>query len=180
MRSAPSPTARPPTRSSQRRPLAAALPAKPHDGREEIRKNHAGRSEQIREKYKNQRQRVKEKYANQRQQVREKYENQRQQVREVHEDRPEQIHEVPEDQRERIREAHEDRREEIRDEHWDHWRQHEDLGTVYTEWDFSDEDCEASIVVDGVTYYGCDGVWYRRAYSGGTVTYVVVEGPRNN
>jgi hypothetical protein len=31
--------------------------------------------------------------------------------------------------------------------------------------------------VADVIYYQCDGVWYRRAYSGGSVTYVVVDGP---
>ena len=68
-----------------------------------------------------------------------------------------------------------------RDEHWDHWRHRryrEELGTTYSSDYFDDDDCEAEVVVDGITYYNCDGVWYRRAYSGGTVNYVVVEGPR--
>jgi hypothetical protein len=32
-------------------------------------------------------------------------------------------------------------------------------------------------VVNGVTYYGCGGTWYNRRYSGGQVTYIVVNPP---
>ena len=34
-----------------------------------------------------------------------------------------------------------------------------------------------TVVVNGISYYGCGGTWYNRAYSGGSVTYVVVETP---
>ena len=74
------------------------------------------------------------------------------------------------------------RREEIYDDYWDYYDYdyRVEVDTVYTTSDFNDYDCEATVIVDGVTYYGCDGVWYKRAYSGGRVVYVVVEGPRNN
>lgn len=91
---------------------------------------------------------------------------------------------------EEIQEKHENldkrnavRDEKHRDEHWDRWRyrrHREELGTTYTSDYFDDDDCEVEVVRDEITYYECDGVWYQRAYSGGTVNYVVVEGPRSN
>ena len=75
------------------------------------------------------------------------------------------------------------RREERREDRWDHEhrrRHREELGTTYSSDDWDDDYCEAEVVVDGVTYFGCDGVWYRQAYSGGSVNYVVVEGPRSD
>jgi hypothetical protein len=89
---------------------------------------------------------------------------------------PRPLPEVSPEERAEIRERHEDRREEIRDEHRE-YRRREELGTTYTSDYFEDDYCEAEVVVRGVTYYECDGVWYQRAYSGGTVNYVVVEGP---
>ena len=88
--------------------------------------------------------------------------------------------------REAMRERKEDlRREEIRAEYWDDWdhsRYRVDVGTVYWS-DSSDDDddsCEVFVGTDGVTYYRCGGTRYRRAYSGGSVTYVDVGGRRNN
>lgn len=97
-------------------------------------------------------------------------------IREHQVDHREQARATVEINQEAIREAEEVRRE----EYWDRWRARENLGTVYTERDFSSEECEVSAVVEGVTYYNCDGVWYERAFSGGTVTYVVVERPRRD
>lgn len=80
-------------------------------------------------------------------------------------------------------ETREHRREKTRDEHWDDYRRRRDrvaLGTAFTSADWNGDDCEASVVVDGITYYNCDGIWYRQAYAGGEVTYVVVEGPRSD
>ena len=77
-------------------------------------------------------------------------------------------------------ERREEVREEIRDDHWDyyHHRRHRIVvGTVYEASDFSSDYCEATVVVDNVNYYQCEGTWYKRAYSGGSVTYVVVDGP---
>jgi hypothetical protein len=34
-----------------------------------------------------------------------------------------------------------------------------------------------TVVVNGVSYYNCGPTWYNRAYSGGSVTYVVVNTP---
>ena len=35
----------------------------------------------------------------------------------------------------------------------------------------------SSVVVDGVTYYGCSGTWYTRRYVSGSASYVVVDPP---
>lgn len=100
--------------------------------------------------------------------------------------RPSQPRPIPEvsqderaDRRAELRERQEDRRKEMRDEYRDR-RRYEELGTTYTSDYWDDDYCETEVVVDGVTYFGCDGVWYKRAYSGGSVTYVVVEGPRSD
>jgi hypothetical protein len=34
-----------------------------------------------------------------------------------------------------------------------------------------------TVVVGSVTYYSCGGTWYNRSYSGGNVTYIVVNAP---
>ena len=34
------------------------------------------------------------------------------------------------------------------------------------------------VVVDGVTYYFCENIWYQPRFSGTTTTYVVVNAPR--
>lgn len=155
--------------------------------RQEINKSYADQRAKVRNKYADDRQRVRDRYTSQRQQVRDSYANLRRQIPDVREQQAEQPRVEPEDRPERIRQAHEDlrearenAREDIRDERWDHWHDHDNLGTVYTEYDFSYDDCEASIVRDEVTYYSCDGVWYKRAYSGGTVTYVVVDRPASD
>ncbi|MDJ0857413.1 MAG: hypothetical protein QNI88_19555 [Desulfobacterales bacterium] len=86
------------------------------------------------------------------------------------------------EKRAEIRDKQARRREERREDHWDHWhhrRHREELGTTYSSDYWDDDYCEAEVVVDGVTYFECDGVWYRQAYSGGSVNYVVVEGPRS-
>ncbi len=75
------------------------------------------------------------------------------------------------------------RAEERREDRYEYERRRrhrEELGTTYSSDYWDDDYCEASVVVRGVTYYECDGVWYRQAYSGGEVTYVVVEGPRSD
>ena len=80
-------------------------------------------------------------------------------------------------------ERREEIREEVHEEHWDHYHHRRHLvvvGTVYASSDFSTGYCEATVVVDNVTYYQCEEVWYKRAYSGGNVTYVVVDGPARN
>ena len=87
------------------------------------------------------------------------------------------------EKREKIDRRDAARHQKRRDEHWDNWRYRryrEELGTTYSSDYFDDDDCEVEVVRDGVTYYECDGVWYQRAYSGGTVNYVVVEGPRSD
>ena len=54
------------------------------------------------------------------------------------------------------------------------------LGTVYTADEFRDEKCSEAVVVEQTRYYDCDGVWHKRAYSGGDVVYMVVEKPQVN
>lgn len=54
------------------------------------------------------------------------------------------------------------------------WR----IGTSLTAAAFRNLGCRSEIIVIGnVTYYRCGGGWYRRAYTAGTVTYIVVEVP---
>ena len=152
--------------------------------RQEIKQSYADQRTNARNKYANERQRVRDRYASQRQKARDSYANLRRQIPEVSEEQLQRPRVDPEDQsdgmrdaQEDLRDKHEQAREEIRDTHWDHWYDYDDRDTVYEEYDFNYEDCEASIVRDGITYYSCDGVWYKRAYSGGTVTYVVVDRP---
>lgn len=53
------------------------------------------------------------------------------------------------------------------------------IGTVVTASTFATLPCTpTTVVVGGVTYYQCGPTWYSQAYSGGDVTYVVVEAPR--
>ena len=180
-RSAPKRLTQPSTAASQSEPVSSAPLSKTQLKRQEIRKSYADQRAKVRNKYANERQRIRDGYARQRQQARDSYANPRRQIPEVRDEQlPLEVEDPPEPTGEshaRLREAREDAREKIRNEHWDHWYDQDDLGTVYTEYDFNDDDCEASIVVDGITYYSCDGAWYKRAYSGGTVTYVVVERP---
>ncbi len=180
-RSAPKHITRPSATASQSRNSSSAPLDKTQLKRQEIKKSYADQRAKVRNKYANERQRIRERYATQRQQARDSYANLRRQIPEVRDEQlPLEGADPPEGSgtaHEDLREARKDAREEIRNEHWDHWHDHDDLGTVYTEYDFNDDDCEASIVVDGITYYSCDGAWYKRAYSGGTVTYVVVERP---
>jgi len=78
---------------------------------------------------------------------------------------------------------HKRRHDEIKDEHWDRYHDRHDrrvVGTVYRGDDFSTDYCEASVAVSGVTYYQCENTWYKRAYSGGDVRYIVVDAPARN
>lgn len=52
------------------------------------------------------------------------------------------------------------------------------IGTAISASAFHALPCTATtVVVSGVTYYQCGTTWYSQAYSGGDVTYVVVETP---
>lgn len=77
----------------------------------------------------------------------------------------------------------EERREDLL-EHEHRRRHREEVGTTYSSdyWDdyYGDDYCEAEVEIGGVTYYECEGNWFRRAYSEGAVNYVVVEGPRSD
>ncbi len=81
--------------------------------------------------------------------------------------------------RDERREVRRDVRSEIRELnewHEDRWRFR--VGMSLTMAAFRALSCASSaIVVDGVTYYNCGPTWYSRAYTGGNVTYVVVNPP---
>jgi hypothetical protein len=52
------------------------------------------------------------------------------------------------------------------------------VGTAITASAFSAQNCTPTTVVVGdVSYYSCGGTWYTRQYSGGNVTYFVVNAP---
>ena len=180
-RSAPKRATRTSMAAPQSKPGSSKRLDKTQLKRQEIKKSYADQRAKARDRHTNERQRIRNNHARQRQQAGDSYANLRRQIPEVRDEPlrledehpPERTGEAHED----LREAREDASEKVRNEHWDRWHDHDDLGTVYTDYVFSDEDCEASIVVDGITYYSCDGAWYKRAYSGGTVTYVLVERP---
>jgi hypothetical protein len=77
-------------------------------------------------------------------------------------------------------------RQDAYDEHHDHYSYNEwyedrwkyAVGASLTMAVFSSLTCTTTIVVvSGMTYYNCGPTWYNRAYSGGSVTYVVVGTP---
>jgi hypothetical protein len=52
------------------------------------------------------------------------------------------------------------------------------IGSVITAASWNAMTCtRSSIIVDGVTYYSCGDAWYQPTYSGGSVTYIVVDAP---
>jgi len=52
------------------------------------------------------------------------------------------------------------------------------VGASLTAATFSSLSCvSTTVIVGGVTYHRCDNSWYSRAYSGGNVTYIVVNAP---
>jgi hypothetical protein len=70
-------------------------------------------------------------------------------------------------------------------QHWDAWHggatyttTEVTVGTVVASDDFDADSCQVTIAgSDGFTYYDCNDTWYRKAFAGGTVSYVVVDGP---
>lgn len=64
---------------------------------------------------------------------------------------------------------------------WDEWRDRRRrwvIGTTITAATFAALTCTSTrYVINGVYYYSCGDAWYRRAYAGTTVTYVVVNAP---
>jgi hypothetical protein len=75
------------------------------------------------------------------------------------------------------------RQEHYEDHHYNYGEYYEDrwkyaMGASLTMATFRALSCTTTTVVAGnVTYYGCGGSWYNRAYSGGTTTYIVVNAP---
>jgi hypothetical protein len=52
------------------------------------------------------------------------------------------------------------------------------VGTTLTVASWNALTCtRTSVIVDDVTYYSCGGTWYQPAYSGDSVTYIVVNAP---
>jgi hypothetical protein len=77
-----------------------------------------------------------------------------------------------------------DDRKEFRDDRYDDRREFYDdrwryaVGASLTVASFRALTCASrTVVVNGISYYGCGPTWYNRAYSGGAVTYVVVTAP---
>jgi hypothetical protein len=58
----------------------------------------------------------------------------------------------------------------------DRWRWR--VGASLTAASFRSLSCTpTTVVVGSTTYYQCGSTWYNRAYSGGQVTYIVVNAP---
>lgn len=83
------------------------------------------------------------------------------------------VHRHHQSRNKRRYEQRKDFRDDVRRDRW-RWR----VGTSLTAAAFRNMSCRSEVIVIGnVTYYRCGTGWYRRAYSGGTVTYIVVEAP---
>ena len=80
-------------------------------------------------------------------------------------------------------ENRQDYRDKVRKEYKEHEEWYEDrwrymVGSSITVATFRTMTCQTNVVViNNITYYNCSGTWYNRAYSGGSVTYVVVNTP---
>ena len=81
------------------------------------------------------------------------------------------------------REVQEDRQEFYEDNYYGNSEWYEDrwrfaVGASITAAAFRSMTCTpTTVIVNGTTYYNCSGTWYNRAYSGGSVTYIVVNAP---
>ena len=98
--------------------------------------------------------------------------NRNEQRRDVNEDRR--------DHRDDVRDDHRDYRDDVRDDRRDWYddRYRRRVGSVLTVSAFRSLSCTTTrIHVNGIDYYRCDSAWYSRAYSGGSVTYVIVTAP---
>jgi hypothetical protein len=92
---------------------------------------------------------------------------------------------VRDDRRDYRNDLRDDRRDYYDDRYdrWDDWGRGAAVvagaaivGSAISAAAYDDLDC-TTVVVDGVSYSRCGSTWYRPAYSGGDVTYVVVEPP---
>jgi hypothetical protein len=84
-----------------------------------------------------------------------------------------------------------DRNQDRRDDRYDNQKEYRDdrheyvedryrrrVGTALTISAWNSLTCAPrTVYVGGVSYYQCGSYWYNRAYSGGSVTYVVVTTP---
>ncbi len=72
-----------------------------------------------------------------------------------------------------------DFRDEVREHHeWWHDRYRYGVGVTLTSASYRALTCSSTtIVAAGITYYSCGSTWYQRRYSGGSVTYIVVNAP---
>lgn len=95
-------------------------------------------------------------------------------------DRRDEVREDRQQHREDAREDRQDYADDVRDdrEDWYDDRYHRRVGGVLTVSAFGSLSCASStVIVNNVTYYRCGSDWYSRAYSGGNVTYIVVDAP---
>jgi hypothetical protein len=96
------------------------------------------------------------------------------------------------DARKEVQQNREDVRKEMKKynneyHEYNEWKEHNEwyddrwkraLGYSMTSAAFHAMTCSmTSVMVQGMTYYGCGSSWYNRSYSGGNVTYVVVNTP---
>jgi hypothetical protein len=82
------------------------------------------------------------------------------------------------------RDAQSDRREFRQDVHKERREYHEDRSRrrrarAITASAFRSLNCaRETVIVNGVAYYRCGTTWYNQAYSGGSITYVIVTAPQ--
>jgi len=103
-------------------------------------------------------------------------------------DRGDNISDRQNDRQDAARDRQNDRQDAARDIHDDREDWYDDrrrrvataivIGSVISAASWNSMSCaRTSVVVDGITYWSCDGAWYQSSYSGGSVTYVVVDAP---
>lgn len=108
-------------------------------------------------------------------------------------DQREDVRDDRQDYRDEVRDDRQDYRDDVRDDrqdyyddrydHWDNWGRGAAVvagaaivGSAITAAQYNDLDC-TTVVVDSISYSQCGDAWYQPSYSGGEVTYIVVEPP---
>ena len=87
------------------------------------------------------------------------------------------------EQKETVDDRRNDRRERVDDRRYTNDEYYEDrydyaVGVAVSSSHFHSQTCTVTTVaVQGTTYYQCSNTWYNRTYTGGSVTYTVVNAP---
>jgi hypothetical protein len=98
-------------------------------------------------------------------------------------DRPSDRGNLSNEQKEKVDDRRNDRRERVDDRFYTNDEYYEDrydyaVGVALSSSRFHSQTCTVTTVsVEGTTYYQCSSTWYNRTYSGGSVTYTVVNAP---